>query len=184
MFTRVRRLLRQHPQEDDAENLPVVTLQPIGLVRNRVPVPQAYDFDWQAVDSQIVLRREFEDALLGLEAYSHALVLFWPHQVPDEVRGAKHRLHPVDDERNPLQGILATRSQIRFNPILVTAARLLRIKRNVVTVRGLDAVNGSPVLDLKPYIVYFDSVREATVPAWLSAAADRRRSAEGDARGN
>jgi tRNA-Thr(GGU) m(6)t(6)A37 methyltransferase TsaA len=170
-------LLRPHPHEhDDASALPPVTLEPIGVVRNNVPVSQAYDFDWQAVDSQIVLRRELADGLLGLDGYSHALVLFWPHQVPDEIRGSKHRLHPLDDERNPLQGILATRSQIRFNPILVTAARVLKVKQNVVTVRGLDAVNGSPVLDLKPYNPYFDSVPDATTPAWLAEADERRRS--------
>ena len=175
VFTRVRRLLQPHPNKDDAPRLPAVTLHPIGVVRNKVPVPQAYDFDWQAIDSQIAVHPEFTDGLLGLDAYSHVVVLFWPHQVPDEVRGSKHQLHPLDDDRNPLQGILATRSQIRFNPILVTAVRLVKVRRNVVTVRGLDAVNGSPVLDLKPYNPYFDSIPDATTPAWLADAAERRR---------
>jgi tRNA-Thr(GGU) m(6)t(6)A37 methyltransferase TsaA len=143
-------------------------------------VPQAYDYDWQQVDSRIIIHPEFTDALLGLDAYSHVLVLFWPHQVPDEVRGSKHQLHPLDDEGNPLQGILATRSQIRFNPILVTAARLLSLKRNVVTVRGLDAVDGSPVIDIKPYNPYFDSVTDAVTPGWLAEAAERRRARSPD----
>jgi tRNA-Thr(GGU) m(6)t(6)A37 methyltransferase TsaA len=120
---------------------------------------------------------ELADALLGLDAYSHVVVLFWPHQVEEGVRGSKHRLHPLDDERNPLQGILATRSQIRFNPILLTPARLISVKENMVKVRGLDAVNGSPVLDLKPYNPYFDAIPDATVPAWLATAAERRRQA-------
>jgi tRNA-Thr(GGU) m(6)t(6)A37 methyltransferase TsaA len=181
VLARVRRLI-QGPREDAARP-PAVTLAPIGVVRNNVPVPQAYDFDWQKVESQIVIHPELADALLGLDSYSHVVVLFWPHQVPDDVRGSKHRLHPLDDERNPLQGILATRSQIRFNPILLTAPRLLGVKRNVLRVRGLDAVNGSPVLDLKPYNPYFDSVPEATTPAWLSTAAEGRRQAMEAGRG-
>jgi tRNA-Thr(GGU) m(6)t(6)A37 methyltransferase TsaA len=166
-----------HHRKQDVARPPAVTLEPIGVVHNNVPVPQAYDFDWQKVESRIVVHRELADALLGLDAYSHVVVLFWPHQVEDGVRGSKHRLHPLDDERNPLQGILATRSQIRFNPILLTAARLLKVEDNVLKVRGLDAVNGSPVLDLKPYNPYFDAVADATVPGWLATAAERRRQA-------
>ena len=172
MLARLGRLF--HRPKEDAARPPAVTLEPIGVVHNNVPVPQAYDFDWRKVESRIVVPPELADALLGLDAYSHVLVLFWPHQVEDGVRGSKHQLHPLDDERNPLQGILATRSQIRFNPILLTAARLLTVKDNVLKVRGLDAVNGSPVLDVKPYNPYFDAVADATVPAWLSVLAERR----------
>lgn len=175
MLARVRRLLQRPPES--AARLPSVTVEPIGVVRNNTPVPQAYDFDWGKVESRIVVRPELTAALLGLDGYSHILVLFWPHLVPDDVRGSKPQLHPLDDERNPLQGILATRSQVRFNPVLVTAARLVSVKRNVVRVCGLDAVNGSPVIDIKPYVAYFDSVPEATTPAWLATAAERRREA-------
>lgn len=175
MLARLGRLI--HRPTAGLARLPAVTLDPIGVVRNNVPVPQAYDFDWHEVESRIVVHPEVADSLLGLDAYSHVVVLFWPHQVEDGVRGSKHRLHPLDDERNPLQGILATRSQIRFNPILLTAARLLNVKGNVLKVRGLDAVNGSPVLDIKPYIPHFDAVPDATVAPWLATAAERRRQA-------
>jgi tRNA (Thr-GGU) A37 N-methylase len=141
------RLLQRPSQE--VTGLPEITLTPIGVAQNSVPVPQAYDFDWQRVESRIMVKPELADALLGLDGYSHVVVLFWPHQVPAEVRGSKHRL-PLDDPQNP-SGHTGHRSQIRFNPILVTAVRLLGVKGNVVKVRRLDAVNGSPVLDLKPY---------------------------------
>ena len=175
MLARLGRLF--HRPTEDVARPSSVTLEPIGVVRNNVPVPQAYDFDWQKVESRIVVHPELADALLGLDAYSHVVILFWPHQVEEAVRGSKHQLHPLDDEQNPLQGILATRSQIRFNPILLTAARLLGVKGNVLKVRGLDAVNGSPILDLKPYNPYFDAIADATVPAWLATAAERRRQA-------
>lgn len=163
-------------RDEPFPDLPDVTLRPIGVVRNgvREPAPEG----WQDVRSTIVVRPELADALLGLDGFSHVLVLFWPHLIPADVLGSKHRLHPRDDPQNPLQGVLATRSQIRFNPILVTAVRLLRLKGNALTVQGLDAVDGTPVLDLKPYVPYFDSVADAALPGWVTAQDERRRDAK------
>ncbi len=162
MLDRLRRLFSLAPEPPPLAD---VILRPIGVVRNRVKEPMRHG--WEEVRSRIVLRRELAEALLGLDGYSHIQVLFWPHQVPEEVRGSKPRLHPLDDPANPLQGVLATRSQIRFNPILASVVPLLRVKDNVLEVRGLDAVDGSPVLDVKPYIPYHDSIPEAKVPQWV-----------------
>ena len=161
----VRRKFSRQPEP--FPDLPDVTLKPIAVVRNRIKQPQP-GIDWGALTSRIVVRPELADALLGLDTYSHVLVLFWPHLVPEDVRGSKHRLHPMDDPENPLQGVLATRSQIRFNPILCTAVRLLGVKGNVLRVRGLDAVDGTPVLDIKPYIPHFDAVPDARLPGWVT----------------
>jgi tRNA-Thr(GGU) m(6)t(6)A37 methyltransferase TsaA len=169
MLRRIRRLFSRKPEP--FPDLVPVSLQPIGVVRNdaREPKPEG----WRDVTSRIIIRPGLEEALLGLNTYSHIVVLFWPHQVPDDVRGSKPRLHPRDDPQNPLQGVLATRAQIRFNPILTTAVPLLGVKKNILTVRGLDALDGSPVLDVKPYIPDFDSVPEATVPAWITRLDNR-----------
>lgn len=168
----LQRLLRLFSRRDDTPpQLPDVVLRPIGVVRNRVKRPMTGG--WEDVTSRIVLRPELAEALLGLTDYSHVLVLFWPNQIPDDVRGSKPRLHPMDDPANPLQGVLATRAQIRFNPVLVTAVPLLKVEGNVLHVRGLDAVDGSPVLDVKPYVPHFDSVPDARVPAWVSERARR-----------
>jgi tRNA-Thr(GGU) m(6)t(6)A37 methyltransferase TsaA len=163
VFDRVRRLVKREPEV--FPELAEATLRPIGVVRNGKSEPP--EEGWEDVISQIVIRPELEDALLGLDAWSHVTVLFWPHLVPDEVRGSKHQLHPRDDESNPLQGVLATRSQIRFNPILSSAVRLLGVKANVLKVRGLDALDGTPVLDVKPYLAHFDSIAEAEAPDWV-----------------
>ena len=166
----VRGLLRRLFQRPTSEmpDLHEIMLRPIGVVRNPVKEPQPPGFDWGAVKSEILVRPELADGLLGLESYSHVTVLFWPHLVPAEVIGSKHRLHPRDDPENPLQGILATRSQIRFNPILVTAVPLLSVRGNTVRVRGLDAVDGTPVLDIKPYFPHFDSIPDARVAEWAT----------------
>lgn len=171
MLDRLRRFLSPSPEL--VPDLPEISLRPIGVVRNRIKAPMPTG--WQDVTSRIVIRPELEDALLGLDTYSHINVLFWPHQVPEEVRGSKHRLHPLDDPQNPLQGVLATRSQIRFNPILASVVPLLAMKGNVLRVRGLDAVDGTPVLDLKPHIPYFDAVADARVPQWVVDRAERLR---------
>lgn len=157
-----------------------VTLRPIGVVRNRVKrlerrsPRETRPAGWAEVTSRIVLRPELADALLGLEGYSHIYVLFWPHLVPADVLGSKPRLHPLDDPANPLQGVLATRSQIRFNPVLVSAVPLLKVEGSVLHVRGLDAVDGTPVLDIKPYVPYYDCVADAKVPQWVLERAQRR----------
>lgn len=168
MLDRFKRLIKR--SEEPFPDLPDVTVRPIGVVRNgRSEEP---DEGWGGVVSRIVIRPELEDALLGLDGWSHIVVLFWPHLVPEEVRGSKHRLHPRDDPANPLQGVLATRAQIRFNPILSTAVRLLGVKGNVLRVGGLDALDGTPVLDVKPYIPHFDAVPDAKVPGWIMRAED------------
>jgi tRNA-Thr(GGU) m(6)t(6)A37 methyltransferase TsaA len=169
----LRRLQRAFSRRAEPfPDLAPVTLRPIGVVRNGVREPPADG--WENVRSRIVIRPDLADALLGLETWSHILVLFWPHLVPEEVRGSKHRLHPRDDPENPLQGVLATRSQIRFNPVLCTTVRLKRVKGNVLTVVGLDAIDGSPVIDVKPYVPRFDSVPEARMPGWVAGDGDRR----------
>ncbi len=164
MLDRLKRLVG-HGEEAFPE-LPEITLRPIGVVRNGKTEPPKDG--WDDVVSQVLIRPDLADALLGLDGWSHVIVLFWPHLVPDDVRGSKHRLHPRDDPENPLQGVLATRAQIRFNPILSTAVRLLEVKGNVLKVRGLDALDGTPVLDVKPYIPRFDSVPDATMPEWVT----------------
>ena len=171
MLDRIRRLVSGKPEQ--FAELAEITLRPIGVVRNRIKEP--ITTGWQEVASRIIIRPELEDALLGLDAYSHIFVLFWPHLIPEEVRGSKHRLHPLDEPQYPLQGILATRSQIRFNPILVTAVPLLAVKGNVLQVRGLDAVDGTPVLDVKPYIPHYDAVADARVAQWVQERAERLR---------
>ncbi|HSP55697.1 MAG TPA: tRNA (N6-threonylcarbamoyladenosine(37)-N6)-methyltransferase TrmO [Dehalococcoidia bacterium] len=174
MLDRVRRVFSQ--KAEPFPELPDITLRPIGFVRNGVKEPRPEG--WEDVVSRVIIRPELEDALLGLESWSHVLVVFWPHLIPADIRGSKHRLHPRDDPQNPLQGVLATRSQIRFNPVLVTAVRLLAVKGNVLRVKGLDAVDGTPVLDVKPYVARFDSVPEATMPEWVTGgppSADERK---------
>ncbi len=159
----VRRLLGLG--EEVPGPLAPVALTPIGVVRSPVRRPRPYG--WERVEARIVLRPDLAPALLGLEGFSHIYVLFFMHQVPPKERGSRLQLHPQGREDLPLQGVLATRSQLRPNPIGLTVCPLLRVRGNVVWVRGLDAVDGTPVLDIKPYLPPYDAVPQAAMPPWV-----------------
>jgi tRNA-Thr(GGU) m(6)t(6)A37 methyltransferase TsaA len=144
-----------------------VSLRPVGVVRNRVALPRPDG--WEHVRSDIIVRDDLTPALDGIETYSHVIVVFACHLVPDEERLL--RLQPRGDASasgGPEQGVLATRSQLRPNPIGVSVVQVLHRRKAVLRVRGLDAIDGTPVLDLKPYLPPYDSVPGAKLPAWVA----------------
>jgi tRNA-Thr(GGU) m(6)t(6)A37 methyltransferase TsaA len=170
MLERIWRSIRRSGQAEPEGMAPAV-FSPIGVVRNAVKKSQMYG--WEKVESRIVVRRELTNALDGIEGYSHVIVLFWIDRVPEEERGLT-RIHPLGDPTLPLLGVLATRTQLRPNPIGMSIVPLLGRKRNELRVRGLDAIDGTPVLDIKPYIPHYDSVPQVKLPAWASEVAERR----------
>ncbi len=147
---------------DDLEIPGAITLTPIGVVRN--DVAEAVDSGWGAVELRIVLRPGLAGALDGLEAFSHVLVITWLHAAPP-APGVRRR--PQGRADLPEIGILAQRARHRPNPIGVTAVALLGVEAAALRVRGLDAIDGTPVLDVKPYVPAFDRVEGARVPAWV-----------------
>ena len=142
-----------------------VVLRPLAVVRNGVREPRPHG--WEGVRSDILVREDLLPALEGIETYSHVIVVFYMHQVPETER-ARAQVHPRGDPRYPLQGVLATRSPSRPNPLGVAVVPLLRRRRNILRVVGLDAIDGTPVLDLKPYIPHYDSVPGARLPEWAT----------------
>ena len=141
-----------------------VTLRPIAVVRNNVFVPRVDG--WEQVRSDIIFLDDLMTGLDGIEGYSHVIVTFHCHEVPEEEQASGH-IRPGGDRRLPEQGVLATRSQRRPNGLGVAVVPLVRRRRNIVRVLGLDAIDGTPVLDIKPYLAPYDSVPEATVPDWV-----------------
>ena len=102
--------------------------------------------------SRIVLRPEMAPGLMGLEEEEHILVLFNLHRATQY----ELQLHPGHNPENPIRGVFATRSQYRPNAIAATVAEIVSVEDNVINVTGLDAPDGSPVLDIKPYRPGFD----------------------------
>ena len=136
----------------------------IGFVRSRVTEP--VDLDWGAVESRVVLEPEYRAGLRGLEQFSHVLVVAWLHGAAfDPARHLVRR--PRGLAELPELGIFAQRAKDRPNPLGVTVVKLVSVEPDGITVRGLDAIDGTPVLDLKPHFPAFDSPGGAKVAAWV-----------------
>jgi tRNA-Thr(GGU) m(6)t(6)A37 methyltransferase TsaA len=141
-----------------------IELRPVAVVR--CPVAEPRDDDWGEVVSDLCFEQDLEPGLAGLEQFSHALVVFWMHRSTFAADADLVR-RPRGRRDMPELGIFAQRAKHRPNPIGVTAVRVVGVKGSVVSVKGLDAIDGTPVLDLKPYVPAFDARAEATVPEWM-----------------
>ena len=140
-----------------------ITLKPIGTVKNEIK--QRGKCDVQNVVSEIVIDSSLSEALDNLDEFSHIIILYWCHQYRKPI---PLKVHPKRDETIPLKGVFATRSPDRPNPIGETTVELLKRHENVLTVKGLDAIDGTPVIDIKPYIPGSDSAPKAKIPPWLT----------------
>jgi len=114
--------------------------------------------------SKIVLRKDLSTALDDIEDYSHIYVIFWMHKISNSEIVLK--VHPRGKTELPRIGVFATRAPIRPNSIGLTLTELIKRERNVLWVKGLDALDGTPVLDIKPYNSW-DVVTNPKIPKWL-----------------
>jgi tRNA-Thr(GGU) m(6)t(6)A37 methyltransferase TsaA len=141
------------------------SVAPIGVVRSSRAEPT--DDGWDAVESRIELAPEMKaECLDGIEGFSHAEVLYLFHLVDEGTveRGARH---PRGNAAWPRVGILAQRGKDRPNRIGSTVVRILGREGRVLRVAGLDAVDGSPVLDIKPVFREFLPRGELRQPSWV-----------------
>jgi len=139
-----------------AEEKPEKTyiLRPIGKVR----VADGH--------ASIVLEKAYEPGLLGLDGFSHIHVLWWFDRNDTAEKRAVLQVHPRGDRKNPLTGVFATRSPMRPNLIAMSLCKITAIKENIIEVEKIDAFDGTPVLDIKPYTPGQDVVADAKVPKW------------------
>ncbi len=114
--------------------------------------------------SKLIINKNLIDALEGIENYSHLFVIFWMHKMSKENRRVL-RVHPRGKKEIPIQGVFATRTSFRPNPIGLTLVELLKVKNNILTVRGLDAYDKTPILDIKPFD-YWDMEDNVRLPEW------------------
>ncbi|MBI5955446.1 MAG: tRNA (N6-threonylcarbamoyladenosine(37)-N6)-methyltransferase TrmO [Chloroflexi bacterium] len=142
-----------------------ICLEAIGVVENEVT--EFRDGGWEDVESRLVIAERWAPALDGLEEFSHVMVIFWLHRVPEDKK-AIMKIRPKDRQDMPLLGVFATHTQYRPNPLAVSTVRLLERRRNILKVLGLDALNGTPIIDLKPYAPRDAPRGEVKVPEWLT----------------
>lgn len=136
------------------------------MVSNEIRKPPEPPYDWDKVVSRIEIVPGLTEALDSLDEFSHIIVLYWMDRLKPEPQPLK--VHPRRDPSFPLVGLFATRAPKRPNPIGKATVRLLKRERNVLIVSGLDALDGTPVIDIKPYLPGYDSATDARTPSWVT----------------
>lgn len=151
VFTAVFSLAAERPSAAEPQKL---TMEPIGKVQkaeNR---------------TLIVLDEKYAPGLLGLDQWSHVQVIWWFDKNDTPQKRAVLQVHPRGDKENPLTGVFACRAPVRPNLIALSLCKIVSVKDNVVEVESIDAFEGTPVVDLKPYAPGVDSASGARVPDW------------------
>ncbi len=161
-----------------------LVLTPIGRVESDIKTPMlAADMEDLAISirkekikayhqkvenniCRLLIFDQWTELLDGIEDFSHILVLYWPHLIDPQRRNLR-KVHPMGRKDMPLKGIFATCSPARPNPVLVSAVPLIERMGNTLNVKGLEAVDGSPIIDLKPYVTPYYGADNPTVPDWM-----------------
>jgi tRNA-Thr(GGU) m(6)t(6)A37 methyltransferase TsaA len=144
----------------------MITLEPIGIVKNsRKEISDDY---WGGLISQIILNKNYgEDSLKGIEEFSHLEIIFYF----DKVETGKIKSgasHPRSNPSWPEAGIFAQRGKNRPNQLGLTIVKLIKRESKILYVTGLDAIDGTPVLDIKPVIKEFLPFEEIKQPLWAA----------------
>lgn len=139
-----------------------IKLNPIGYVKNN---EKQHFGGWKNIVSEIVVNEEWKDALLGLSDFSHIIVVYFMHEIKTcDIR------HIPQGKRGevPEVGIFACRCPARPNPIGISTVKLLNVKDSVITIQGLDVIQDTPILDIKPHTPQYDAAENPKVPNWIN----------------
>jgi len=143
------------------ENDTKIYIEPIGVVKNpgfqtgAASGEKRKDDGWKKLDAEIVLEDQYADGLDDIEQHAHLIIVFWPHKMDMSDRKRRVKIHPQRRQDLPLTGVFSTSSPSRPNSTLVTVVKLINRVGKVLTVKGLDALDGTPVIDIKPYDPYY-----------------------------
>lgn len=142
------------------------SLQPIAFVHNERKM--IMDDEWGDVQSLITLVDSYsEESIQGIEYFSHIEVIFYFHKVQDEQIQYSAR-HPRNNNEYPKIGIFAQRGKNRPNRLGTTIAKVVRREGKSIVVEGLDAIDGTPILDIKPVMREFLPNEDTTQPEWVT----------------
>ena len=138
-----------------------IKIKPIGYVKNKVIKNRFGGFGKEI--STIQLEKCYSGALKGIEDYSHVIIVYWMDKVKEHM--IMHR--PQGNPEVPIVGIFACRCPQRPNPIGITTVKLLEQKDDQIIVQGLDILDGTPIIDIKPYWPQYDRPGKAKIPDWV-----------------
>lgn len=147
---------------DNQDKDGVITLKPLGKANNSITKPTLPG--WKDIVTKISIDKTYAKGLDGIEDYSHIIVVYWMDK-----EGECHlRHHPQGKKDVPFVGIFACRCPQRPNRIAFSTVKLISRKGNMLKVKGLDILDGTPIIDIKPYTPQYDRVGKAKVPKWVS----------------
>jgi len=144
-----------------------ITMQSIGSVHSTRKTVEDDNWNAEKVYIELDAKQFSAEALAGLNDFSHVEILFHMNQI-DPQKIEKSARHPRNNKEWPAVGIFAQRGKSRPNQIGLTACRILKIDGIKLYLEGLDAVDGSPVLDIKPWVREFAPRGEVFQPRWIS----------------
>jgi len=139
-----------------------IKIKPLGISTNSINKPMLPG--WKNIVTEIVIDKTYVKGLDGIEDYSHIIIVYWM----DREKECHLKHHPQGRKDIPFIGIFACRCPQRPNRIAISTVELVKRKGNILTVKGLDIVNGTPILDIKPYTPQYDEIEKAKVPDWIS----------------
>lgn len=139
-----------------------IKLKSIGIAKNNA---RDHFGGWEKNITEIIVDKKYQDAIYGLQDYSHVIVIYFMHEVSTcELRHVPQgKVGQV-----PKVGIFACRCANRPNPIGISIGKIISIKNNVIKIKGADLVNQTPILDIKPYTPQYDKVEDAKFPEWVN----------------
>ena len=125
------------------------SIRPIGVVRSKIRTAEEAPKQGalEGTEAEVVVFPEHAEALEGLASREKIIVVCWMHRADR----SRHKVHPRGQEDRPERGVFSTRSPPRPNPVSLHTVRLLGIEGTVLRVRGMDAIDGTPVIDIKPH---------------------------------
>jgi tRNA-Thr(GGU) m(6)t(6)A37 methyltransferase TsaA len=115
----------------------------------------------------IEIYEQYQKALSGLDQFSHIIIITWFHRSDTKEKRNTLKVYPRRNMKNPLTGVFATRSPVRPNPLALSICRLLNVEGNIVNIKDIDSIDGTPVIDIKPYIPASDIMSNVKIPEWV-----------------
>ncbi len=158
-----------------------ITLSPIATIHSpfceliNMPVQPKGAKDTYAT---IEFKEEFIEGLKDLDGFSHVYLIYYFHQI----REPKLSVIPFNDMTHTPRGVFSTRTPMHPNSIGLSVVELIKVDGNIVTIRGVDILDGTPLLDIKPYIENFDKVEDEVRSGWMKASVEEVREKKSDDR--
>ena len=130
------------------------------------------------VYATIEFKKEYQTGLKDLEGFSHLYLLYYFHKVKE------HALEviPFNDITNTPRGVFATRTPMHPNHIGLSVVELVKVEENIVTIKGVDILDGTPLLDVKPYIENFDKIEGKSTSGWMRSSLEEVAKKRSDSR--